>query len=113
MSTFITIAFISTLIYQLIQFARQEYFQDEYEATVDDIEGRMDWARSRSTFPFGMKAQLEVSSQLLGEAKNLWSADKWPQALSAAMQSQEAMDRAQSIYSITIQKQLKTSKSNR
>lgn len=98
MHALLTIAFIFTLVYWFIQFARQEYIFEEYSDTVYDIEGRMEWANSRRVCPFGMKAQLEVSCELLGEAKNLWKRNRWQQAYSVALQSQEAMDRAQNIY---------------
>lgn len=97
-----TIIFFVTLLYLFIQFARQEYIQDEYEEAIVDVEGRLDWARTRRVFPFGMKAQLEVSGELLGKAKELWQANKWQKAYLVALQSQEAMNKAQSIYSSVI-----------
>jgi hypothetical protein len=102
MGAILTFVFFATILYLLIQFARQEYIQDEYEEAVFDVEGRLDWARTRRVFPFGMRAQLEVSGELLGKAKDLWQANKWHQAYLVAIQSQEAMDKAQSIYSSVI-----------
>ena len=49
-----------------------------------------------------MQAQLEVSCELLGEAKYLWKGNKWQQAYLVAHQSQEAMNKAQRIYSRAI-----------
>jgi hypothetical protein len=99
MSTLWVIGFFIGFIYLLIQFARQENVQDEYEDVIVDVEGRLDWARTRSVFPFGMKAQLEVCGSLLERAKALWNQNKWHQAYRVLLQSQEAMNRAQHIYS--------------
>ncbi len=98
MNIVLAVGFFIMLFYLLIQFARQEEIQEVYEDAVIDVEGRLEWARTRSHFPFGMKAQLEVSCELLDKAKNLWDENKWNQAYRAALQSQEAMNRAQSIY---------------
>jgi hypothetical protein len=46
-----------------------------------------------------MKAQLEVSGELLGRAKRFWQINKWRQAYRVAIQSKKAMGKAQSIYS--------------
>lgn len=99
MNIVLTIWLLGVTFYFLIQFARQEYIQEDYEDTIFEVEGRLEWARSRTLFPFGMKAQLEVSCELLGKAKTLWNEDKWQQAYQVALQSQEAMDKAQRIYS--------------
>jgi len=42
-----------------------------------------------------MQAQIEQSGELLGKAKWLWSNQRWQSAYRAALQSQEAIDRAQ------------------
>ena len=102
MHTVLTLGFIFSLFFLLIQFARQEYIQEYYEETILDVEGRLEWARSRRTFPFGMRAQMDVCLQHLGHAKSLWKAHKWDRAYQAALQSQEAMNRAQRIYSSVI-----------
>ncbi|WP_163338676.1 hypothetical protein [Desulfopila sp. IMCC35008] len=102
MDAILTIVFFATLLYLFVQFARQECIQDEYEEAIFDIEGRLDWARTRRVFPFGMTAQLEVAGELLGRAKDLWQANQWQKAYLVALQSQEAMNRAQSIYSSVI-----------
>lgn len=98
MNTVLTIQFLVILVYFLIQFARQEHVQEDYEDAIVDVEGRLEWARTRTSCPFGMKAQVEVSCELLGQAKSLWKENKWQQAYQVALQSQEAMNRAQSIY---------------
>lgn len=105
MNTVLAIQLLLVFFYFLIRFARQEQVQDEYEEAVNDIESRLEWAHSRKSFPFGMKAQLEVCSKLLGQAKRLWKENKWRKAYRVALQSQEAMDRAQKIYTAIIRKQ--------
>ena len=90
--------FVFALIYLLIQFARHECVQEDYFNAIQDIEGRLDWAHSRSNFPFGMKSQLSQCNQLLKRAKSLWEKNKWHQAYGTALNSQKAMDRAQAIY---------------
>lgn len=98
MHTVLAIGFFVLFFYLSIQFARQEHIQEYYEEAIFDVEGRLEWARSRSSFPFGMRAQLDVSCKLLGKAKNLWKENKWQQAYKVALQSQEAMNKAQRIY---------------
>jgi hypothetical protein len=98
MNTVLAIGFLVAVFFFLIQFARQEHFQDYYEDTLDDVEGRLEWARTRTSFPFGMKAQLEVCHELLAKAKSLWQENKWHQAYQVALQSQKAMNKAQNIY---------------
>lgn len=98
MNTVLTIQLLVVLLYYLIQFARHEHIQEDYEDAVIDVEGRLEWARTRSSFPFGMQAQLEVSCELLGKAKCLWKANKWHQAYRVALQAQNAMNKAQSLY---------------
>lgn len=102
MNTIWIIGFFATIFCLFIQFARQEHIQYEYDDTILDIEGRLEWAQTRTSFPFGMKAQLAVSSKLLNKAKNLWKANKWHQAYRVALQSQQAMNKAQKIYSSVI-----------
>lgn len=102
MDTVLIIMFSVMVVYVFIQFARQEQIQEDYEDAIIDIEGRLDWARTRRSFPFGMKAQLEVSNELLGKAKSLWKENKWHQAYRVALQSQRAIDKAQKIYSSVI-----------
>ncbi len=102
MNTLLVFVSLFILLYLFIQFARQEHVQDDFEDTIADVEGRLDWAYSRTSFPFGMRAQLEVSHQLLGKAKNLWKENKWHQAYRVALQSQKAMNNAQSIYSLAL-----------
>lgn len=102
MSAFLTFSLLVVVFYMFIQFARQEEIMDKFEDTINDTEGRLEWARTRSFFPFGMKSQLRVSSDLLMRAKSLWEQDKWYQAHSVALKSQEAMNRAQRIYTRAI-----------
>ncbi|MGW8195370.1 MAG: hypothetical protein ACWGOX_14020 [Desulforhopalus sp.] len=99
MTTVLALGMLATLFCLFVQFARQEYVQDDYEEAIVDIEGRLEWARTRKSHPFGMKAQLEVSCELLHKAKSLWQENKWQQAYHVALQSQGAMNRAQRIYS--------------
>ena len=98
MSTLFTIGLILTMSYLFIQFARQEAIEEFYQQVIIDIEGRLDWARTRSSYPFGMKANIDVSNQLLHQAKDLWRGNKYHQAYRVARQSQEAINKAQSIY---------------
>ncbi len=102
MSAILAIVFFVAIFHLFIQFARQESIEDEYEDAIIDVEGRLEWGRSRRHFPFGMKAQLEVSHELLHTAKNLWKRNQWHRAYRVALQSQEAMNRAQNIYSSVV-----------
>jgi len=98
MHTVLALFFCTMLIYLLIRFARQEEIQDNFENTIIDIEGRLDWARTRQSLPFGMQTQIEQSGELLGKAKWLWSRHRWQLAYRTARESQEALDRAQRLY---------------
>ena len=102
MHVFLALVFSALLLYMLIQFARQEEIQDDFEDAILDIEARLEWARTRSSFPFGMRAQMDISGELLGKAKNLWHQNRWQQAYQTALMSRDAIDRAQHIYSSTI-----------
>ena len=106
MSTILAIGFLFGVIHLFIQFGRHECVCEEFEETILDVESRLQWARERPRFPFGMKAQMEVSGELLGRAKSLWQNNKWHQAYQVAIQSQKAIDRAQSIYSSVIKSQV-------
>lgn len=110
MSIVLAFGFFVTILYLFIQFARQECLQEDYEEAILDVEGRLEWARSRSSYPFGMKAQMDVSSELLRKAKILWEQNKWDRAYLLSLQSQEAMDKAQSIYSSAIRSRQKKAK---
>jgi hypothetical protein len=98
MDNVLVIGFLVIIFYCIIQFARQEHIQDDYEDAIDDVEGRLDWARTRTCFPFGMKSQMKVSYEFLRKAKSLWKDNKWQQAYRVALQSQEAMNKAQHLY---------------
>ena len=98
MNAFLAIGFIVTVIYFFTQFAKQEAVEEFYEAVIIDVEGRLDWAISRSTHPFGMQANITRASKLLFQAKRLWRGNKFHQAYQVACASQQAMDKAQSIY---------------
>ncbi len=102
MEAVLAVGFIGIFFYLLIYFARHEYVQDGYEEAIGDVEGRLEWARTRTSFPFGMRAQLDVARELLGRAKRLWKKNKWHQAYCVALQSQEAVNKAQCIYSRVI-----------
>ncbi|PKF61038.1 hypothetical protein CW745_12050 [Psychromonas sp. psych-6C06] len=98
MSVFFVILLIATITYLFIKFAQQEALEPFYQQAVLDIEGRLDWALSRSYYPFGMKAQIEVSDTLLHKAKDLRDHQQLHQAYQVALQSQHAIDNAQNIY---------------
>ena len=104
MNSVLTIIIVSYIYYHLILFARQEEIEDQYTETITDIEGRLDWACSRSRFPFGMKAQMQVSRERLKEARELWQKKKFQRAYQMAVRSQEAMDKAQQLYVQTIRR---------
>ena len=98
MSLLFAIGFIITITYPLVQFGRQEAVEEFYQEAIIDIEGRLDWARTRSTYPLGMQAKVAVANQLLQQAKKLWRGNKYQQAYRVACLSQEAIDKAQIIY---------------
>lgn len=102
MDTFLAIGFFVSIFYLFLQFARQEQVQEAYEDAILDVEGRLEWAQTRSFHPFGMKAQLEMSCELLGRAKGLWKENQWHQAYRVALQAQRAMNKAQKIYCLVI-----------
>ena len=102
MHVFLALVFSALLVYLFVQFARQEEIQGDFEDAILDVEARLEWARTRSSFPFGMQAQMEISGELLGKAKNLWDQHRWRQAYQTALRSQDAIDRAQRIYSSMI-----------
>jgi hypothetical protein len=76
--------------------------QEVYADVVIDVEARLDWVHTRKSFPFGMKAQLEVSREYSGKAKRLWQEKKWQKAYRLSLKSQDSMNKAQSIYSSAI-----------
>ena len=105
MGILFTIGLIVIVTYFLNQCLKQEAVEEFYQDAILDIEGRLDWARTRASYPLGMKAQMDVSNKLLHQAKNLWHGNKYHQAYQVACQSQKAIDKAQSIYiSVTIQR---------
>jgi len=98
MNAFLAIGFIVTVIYFFTRFAKQEAVEQFYEAVILDVEGRLDWATSRSTHPFAMQVNITRASKLLFQAKSLWRGNKFHQAYQVARESQQAIDKAQSIY---------------
>ena len=104
MNILLAIIIFSYVYYHLILFARQEEIEEQYTEAITDIEGRLDWASSRSRFPFGMRAQMQVSQERLHQARDLWQRKQFQRAYRMALQSQEAMDRAQRIYVHTIRR---------
>ena len=98
MNTILAIGIFLVCYYYIIQFGQEEEIGEHYEEAILEVEGRLDWARSRNHVPFGMRAQMQVSQELLGKAKHLWHNKKWHQAYRVALQSQEALDKAQHIY---------------
>lgn len=98
MKTFILILLFFNVIYLIIQFAKEEEVVEDYKQTVVDVEGRLEWANSRSTFPPGMRTQLTRSKRLLRQAQELWKEQNWQKAYQRALEAQEAMNRAQAIY---------------
>lgn len=103
MQLVMAIFFFVLVFYLFLQFTRQEDVQEEYEEAILDIEGRLEWAQTRRSHPFGMQAQLQVSRELLHRAKGLWAENRWQQAYRVALKSQEAMNRAQRLYISSLQ----------
>ncbi|MEH6454625.1 MAG: hypothetical protein V7782_16470, partial [Psychromonas sp.] len=79
MNILLTIVLIISFTYLLIQFARHEVIEEYYQATIIDIEGRLDWADTRSSYPFGMQAKIDIANKLLLKAKKLWRGNKFTQ----------------------------------
>ena len=96
------LAGLAAFIYMMVQFGRQESVQEYYEETINDVDARFEWAKTRSFYPFGMEAQLDNSWEWLEKAKELWSQRKWHDAYRAAKQSQAHMNQAQEIFSNAI-----------
>ena len=55
MNAILVTGFLVTIFYFLVQFGRQEHFQEDYEEAIKDVEGRLEWAKTRTLFPFGMQ----------------------------------------------------------
>ena len=108
MELFSALGLIATIIYFLANFARQEAVEVSYNEAINDIEGRLDWARSRTTYPFGMSSNIVISTKLLQQAKSLWHGNKYHQAYQVACQSQQALDKAQCLYisSLTVRSKI-------
>lgn len=98
MSVILAVAFAVMILCLFLQFARQEFIEEYYEDIIIDVEGRLEWAHALQSFPFGMKAQLDVSRERLERAKNLWRDNRWHRAYETARKSQEAMNKAQDLY---------------
>ena len=98
MGGIVAIAFAVMLFCLFMQFARQETVEDYFEEIVLDVEGRLEWARALRKPPFGMRSQLDVCRERLARAKNLWGNNRWHQACEVARKFQEAMNRAQDLY---------------
>lgn len=98
MSVILAVVFTLMILCLFVQFARQESIEEYYEDVIVDVEGRLEWARALSSFPFGMKSQLEICRKRLDTAKKLWQDNRWYQAYEVACKSQEAMNKAQDLY---------------
>lgn len=98
MSILFVFALIVTITYMIFKFAQQEAVEEEYQEAILDIESLQEWASSRAIYPFGMKAQIEISNKLLHQAKDLRCESKYQQAYRVALQSLHAIDNAQRIY---------------
>ncbi len=98
MDTIFTLGLIALITYLFSQFAKQEAVEEFYLAIIMDVEGRIDWAVTRSSYPFGMLANIELSNKLLQQARELWRGKQFHQAYRVARQSQKAIDKAQNIY---------------
>lgn len=98
MSIMFTFIAILTITYFIFKFAQQENVEEYYQQTILDIEALQDWAASRTTYPFGMKAQIEISNDLLHQAKILQGESEYQHAYQVARQSWSAINKAQKIY---------------
>ena len=98
MSIILAVAFTVMIFSLFVQFARHEFIEDYYEDIIIDVEGRLEWAHSLRSFPFGMTSQLDVCRERLDKAKNLWQHNHWGKAYETALKSQQAMDKAQDLY---------------
>lgn len=99
MNSLLPLAAIGIMLYVFWRFGYQEERSEPYEEAILDVQGRLEWARSRQTpLPPGMESQLQRTSQLLDEAKELWSTNKWDKALKKAWEAQTAMNTAQEIF---------------
>ena len=98
MSAILAIAFTVMIFSLFVQFARHEFIVEYYEDIVIDVEGRLEWAHTLTTCPFGMASQLDVCKKRLDKAKDLWQHNHWRKAYEVALKAQEAMDKAQDLY---------------
>ncbi|MCP4326336.1 MAG: hypothetical protein GY951_10860 [Psychromonas sp.] len=105
MNSLFVIGLIVTIIYFLVQFAKQEAIEEFYDAIIIDVEGRLNWAASRTTLPFGMLENINTASKQLALSKYLWGEHKYHQAYQIACESQQAIENAQILYISMVVKQ--------
>lgn len=98
MSMLFVFTLIVTITYIIFKFGQQETVDVYYQEAISDIESLQAWANSRNTYPFGMKAQMDISNKLLHQAKHLRCESEYGRAYRVALQSLHAIDKAQRIY---------------
>ena len=110
MSGILTVIIVLAFFHFMINMGRREVCEELYEECVNDVESRLEWAKSRKLQPPGMKTQMKNARELLDEAKALWEApwlyefvfdkkkSKWYRAMGLAVQAQKAMNQAQDIF---------------
>lgn len=91
-------ALIVTITYVIFRLGQHEAVDEYYHEAILDIESLQAWANTRTTYPFGMKAQMDISNKLLHQAKDLRYESEYRHAYRVALQSLHAIDKAQRIY---------------
>ncbi len=72
MSIILAVAFTVMIFSLFVQFARHEFIEEYYEDIIIDVEGRLEWAHSLRSFPFGMASQLDACREHLDKAQDLY-----------------------------------------
>lgn len=99
-SSVLVLFIIAAMLYVFWKFGYRDERAEPYEEAVNDVESRLDWARSRPTpLPAGMETHLQEAETLVAEAKKLWNGMKWDRALRTAWKARKAMNQAQGIFS--------------
>lgn len=110
MGGILTVIFVLAALHFAMNMGRKEVCDELYEDCINDVEARLEWAKTRELQPPGMKTQMDNARELLDEAKALWEApwlydfewdknkSKWFRAMRIAVQARKAMNEAQNIF---------------